>query len=61
MVESYFLCNKNSELTISSYVEKYPDKRVNNYEIFQRLGTNLINFGSFRKTRQNRYSTFITE
>lgn len=51
MLDLYFKSNRNSIVAAARYALEYPNLRQPNIRIFQKLESNLRNFGSFTKPR----------
>lgn len=56
MIECFIECHKDSQAASNLYFQRYPEREQPNVTIFKRLEGNLINFGSFKKTRQKSYN-----
>lgn len=56
MIECYIKNNDNADAACATYSEIYPERRKPNRKMFARLKENLIDHGSFTRTRSKNYS-----
>ncbi|KAJ8970934.1 hypothetical protein NQ317_016743, partial [Molorchus minor] len=56
MLECIIQNNNNSEAACELYINRYPERRQPDKRIFPRLKENLINNGSFKKSRPTKYN-----
>lgn len=56
MIECYVESGKNKDAAANLYFQRYPERRQPNCKIFQRLETNLCQFGTFCQPRSKTYS-----
>ncbi|KAI4469473.1 winged helix-turn-helix dna-binding [Holotrichia oblita] len=58
MLQVFFECNKNRLQAVHRYSVRFPDREISDSKIFQRIETNLRNYGSFKKpkTRKCKFS-----
>lgn len=55
MYECFILCGRNDERAAEMYSNKYPERRQPNRCLFRRLRNNLMNYGTFVKTKRDRH------
>lgn len=58
MLRIYYNLNRNSRLSGQQYFIQYPERRQPHENLFAKLDTNLLQFGSFNKSR-NKYGRRI--
>lgn len=51
MLKCYILANENSQAASELYFNTFPERRQPDNRMFQTLKSNLINYGSFKKSR----------
>ncbi|KAI4468181.1 lymphoid-specific helicase [Holotrichia oblita] len=58
MLQVFFECNKNRLEAVRRYGVRFPDREIPDSKIFQRIETNLKNYGSFKKpkTQKRKFS-----
>ncbi|KAI4458098.1 hypothetical protein MML48_7g00004136 [Holotrichia oblita] len=58
MLQVFFECNKNRLEAVRRYSVRFPDREIPDSKIFQRIETNLRNYGSFKKpnTQKRKFS-----
>lgn len=57
MLKCFLLSDENAELAKNLYMNQYPERRQPFSTTFQRLKNNLINYGSFTKSRPKSYQS----
>lgn len=56
ILEFYFKNNRNAEIALNSYFERYPERNQPHLQYCRKLVINLLNHGSFEKSRVKNYN-----
>lgn len=53
MLRIYYASHRNAVVTAETYLQRYPERQQPSLRFFQFMDTNLGEYGSFNKPRQN--------